>query len=161
MGGKGKSRFTLTWYGDDDIDLVLQMPDGRIIANTDLSSDVPNIVFETSQTFDRTNIVGRKLRGKNIYFPIDAPTGMYRVFVQSFWQIGDADPWTLEVYFDGVPITTKPLTGTGDASAEFQYGEEEAIKDPASYTGTSSFFISGNDQDGIEVSTCNEDGGDC
>jgi hypothetical protein len=76
--------------------------------------------------------------------------------VESFWQIGEADPWTLQIYVEGTPAATESFFGTSGASLQFQYGQEIPER-PVKPTGSSSFFIASNNTGGVTVSTCDEE----
>ncbi|KAL7559521.1 hypothetical protein ACA910_011916 [Epithemia clementina (nom. ined.)] len=91
----GSPRFTLSWFGDDDLDLHVITPGGFEI-------DYRSTYDPTSQgRLDQDDIPGPITRWvENIYFPLDgsSPRGTYTYFVHYYSQIGIADSWQLFVY---------------------------------------------------------------
>ena len=97
---KGNPRFTLSWFGDDDLDLHVITPQGFEIYYQSPNDSV------SGGELDQDNIPSQVAPGmqgrwvENVYFPQDgtAPPGTYTYFVNQFTRIGDADDWTLMVY---------------------------------------------------------------
>jgi uncharacterized protein YfaP (DUF2135 family) len=113
----GHVRFTLTWNGDDDLDLIVVTPDGTRISYNERPNSPLTAVFEASKPHPGL-VSGPQL--ESIFFPTEnAPSGVYKYRIETFNSIGEDDPWTLQVFLDGNPAT-EPLTGTGP-STEFTF----------------------------------------
>jgi len=117
---RGNPRFTLTWFGDDDLDLHVITPGGvEIFWN--------NRIDEISGGFLDFDDLGGipSLRVENTVFqvPETTPNGNYTYFVVNFQQRGEADSWTLEVFEDGVGEEGLPIqTRFGEGSStDFTY----------------------------------------
>jgi hypothetical protein len=113
----GTPRFTLTWNGDDDLDLSVSPPLGKIVdwwKQFDSRSG--------GRLQDDTTPMGTS-HVESIYFGVSrrALTGRYVVKVDAYETHGDSsDPWKLKVSVRGKVV--KSWSGTGDASFRFWYG---------------------------------------
>ncbi|KAI2501525.1 hypothetical protein MHU86_12970 [Fragilaria crotonensis] len=113
----GTPRFTLTWDGDDDLDLSVSPPIGNRV-------DWWNQVDSRSggRLQDDTTPTGTS-HLESIYFGISrrALTGRYGIEVDPYETNGDAsDPWKLQVSVRGKVV--KSWNGTGEASLRYWYG---------------------------------------
>lgn len=111
---EGNPRITLSWTGDDELDLYLETPLGVTISSLNpldpLSSGRFGAGGGDQREFARHT--------ENIYFPGAAPGGKYKFFVDSYIERGSADLWTVEVFTDGQALSTE--SGMGD-SDEFEF----------------------------------------
>ncbi len=110
----GTPRFTLTWTGDDDLDLAVSPPLGNMV---DWWNQFDSRSGGTLQ--DDTTPMGSS-HLESIYFGISrrALTGRYKVEVNSYETNGDSsDPWKLKVSVRGKVV--KSWSGTGEASFRF------------------------------------------
>jgi uncharacterized protein YfaP (DUF2135 family) len=107
---RGNPRFTLTWTGDDDLDLALVTPLGTTVAvsnKIDLESQ-----GEFGESGDQLGF-GRHV--ENIYFPITGgPSGAYTYFVSSFVPNGELDTWTVSVFVDDEEVASQTGNGTSE-----------------------------------------------
>lgn len=117
----GNPRVTLTWTGDDDLDLAVYTPDGvRIYYNNDFDEDTGGS-FDTffSQETSAPHV-------ESIYFPMKgAPPGTYNIEVYSWEERGSADAWKVEVFTAAsstVPVFVTTGTGNRD-DILFDFGE--------------------------------------
>jgi hypothetical protein len=97
----GNPRITLTWYGDDDLDLSVTTPDGERVGYENLFDQSTGGSFDT--LYSQFNLA---YHVESISFPMSgAPSGEYRIEVDAYEVREDPDIWTLEVYtsVDGVP----------------------------------------------------------
>ena len=104
----GNPRITLTWEGDDDLDLIVMTPDGTTIWYQNDFDSVSRGTFDTGYVQD---VSGQHV--ESVYFP-QGPVGEYRIIVSSFEKRGDADKWTIEVFEGDVSV----LNLQGDGSSE-------------------------------------------
>mmetsp|Transcript_28872 Transcript_28872/g.54264 ORF Transcript_28872/g.54264 Transcript_28872/m.54264 type:complete len:784 (+) Transcript_28872:444-2795(+) len=127
---EGVVRFTLTWNGEDDLDLVLVKPDGKSISYYENPADPSDGIFEASELWPGRVSVPHV---ESIYLSMDAPLGLYKYRVMSFAKIGEDDPWTMQVFVDGIPAVA-PHSGKG-ASVEysFDYQKVETIRQDTSH----------------------------
>ena len=104
---EGSPRFTLSWTGDDDLDLYAITPFGFQIYHEIREDPV------TGGRLDRDEVPTMfGLHVENIFFP--SPTsGNYTYFVDAFSVIGLVDPWLLQVFVDGVEVANH--TGVGSS----------------------------------------------
>jgi hypothetical protein len=111
---EGEPRFTLTWTGDDDLDLIVRTPNGTFI------SFLHNFDPDSGGRFgDGGDQFETGAHVENIYFPkSDSPVGIYSYFVRSFLPVDQDDTWTVTVYVEGQIVTE--TSGTGN-SEELQY----------------------------------------
>lgn len=103
---RGNPRFTLTWYGEDDLDIHVVTPGNAEIwygATYDSASkgkldhdDIP--LSENGGNPDKA--LG--LYVENVVFPLDgtAPRGTYKYFAVQFNQVLAADEFTLKVFLN-------------------------------------------------------------
>jgi hypothetical protein len=117
----GNPRVTLTWEGDDDLDLAVYTPDGvRVYYNNDFDEDSGGS-FDTlfSQDWFAPHV-------ESIYFPLNgAPPGTYTIEVFSWEERGSPDAWKVEVFTaDGGSVPVIVTTGTGNrGDILFDFGE--------------------------------------
>ena len=116
---EGELRFTLSWNGEDDLDLIVTKPDGTNLSHYGSPSDPLDGVFEASELIPSLFSTPQV---ESVYFPANTPLGLYRYKVDSFSRIGvQDDPWTLQVFVDGI-LVTKPITGRGTSTElSFEY----------------------------------------
>lgn len=108
---EGRPRITLTWVGDDDLDLRVTTPFSTNVNYIDDFDPESQGSFDTgfTQTTNGSHV-------ESIFFPYSgrAPGGIYTIEVISFQQRGEAaDLWTLEVFDRGLatPVLTERDTG--------------------------------------------------
>jgi hypothetical protein len=91
---EGNPRFTLTWEGDDDIDISVVTPNGANISYK-FSFDE-----ESLGSFDtQYSQVGFAPHVESIVFPMSGgPRGTYRVQIDPFIVTNSSDQWTLEAF---------------------------------------------------------------
>jgi hypothetical protein len=97
---EGNPRFTLTWEGDDDIDLTVQTP-----AGVNISYEDPKDVFSRGYFDTQFSQVGFASHVESITFPnatgsgrLGGPRGTYKVYVNPYAELDSSDIWTLEVF---------------------------------------------------------------
>eukprot|EP00980_Cylindrotheca_fusiformis_P017915 scaffold5688_cov104-Cylindrotheca_fusiformis.AAC.1 len=106
----GNPRFTLTWTGDDVLELEIETPSGSIVSFQKPFDDLSGGYYEGDGDHDGT--FGDHV--DNIAFPIDSAIfGIYKYKVQSFVETEDADPWTLSIFVNDELVETKQ--GEGDS----------------------------------------------
>mmetsp|Transcript_23032 Transcript_23032/g.38068 ORF Transcript_23032/g.38068 Transcript_23032/m.38068 type:complete len:658 (-) Transcript_23032:243-2216(-) len=109
----GNPRFTLTWTGDDDLDLSVITPFGTKVWYQHNFDATTNGAFDTGYVQD---VYGSHV--ESVYFPV-GPEGKYRILVSQYKEQGEGDDeWVLEVVVNG--MIAMQLNGKG---AEFD--EEE------------------------------------
>ena len=114
----GNPRFTLTWTGDDDLDLSAVTPSGG-----EVSYFFPFDVGSSGIFGESGSQFGFGPHAENIFFPTTgSPPGTYKYRVKSFNQIGENDSWTVQVFVDGEEVDSH--TGMGDSQGEFEYNYE-------------------------------------
>jgi hypothetical protein len=119
---RGNPRFTLTWFGDDDLDLHVITPGGAEIYYSNPSDSLSG-GFLDNDDIPSSDLPGQEaLWVENIGFPLDgsAPSRTYQYFVQNYDQIGGSpDSWTMEVYLDGGDNKGIPLQNQFGITEEF------------------------------------------
>jgi hypothetical protein len=125
---EGNPRITLTWVGDDDLDLIVYTPSDVMIA-FDADFDP-----ETGGSFD--TLFSQEAFAphvESIFFPMSGgPSGNYTIEVDSYDQVGSPDTWTIEVFTaagKSVPVFVKKSTGSKDEII-FYFGDD--LMDPNS-----------------------------
>lgn len=108
---EGNPRITLTWVGDDDLDLSVYTPGGVLIAY-DADFDP-----ETGGSFDTLySQAASAPHVESIFFPMSGgPSGYYSIDVDLWDQVGSPDAWTLEVFTasgKSVPVFVQESTGS-------------------------------------------------
>ena len=100
----GNPRISLTWEGDDDLDLSVTTPKGVEISYNNYFDEDSGGVFDTSYVQD---VLGNHT--ENVYFRMGEPRFNYTIKVRTYMQRGSADPWIVEVgafgrmkYFKGI-----------------------------------------------------------
>uniref|UniRef100_A0A7S3K2Y7 Fibronectin type-III domain-containing protein n=1 Tax=Aureoumbra lagunensis TaxID=44058 RepID=A0A7S3K2Y7_9STRA len=91
---KGNPRFTLSWAGDDDLDLHVMTPSGYEIYYGAPFDD-------TGGQLDHDDIPeSYAFWNENIFWPDDgtAPPGIYTYFVHNYDLVDSADRWTIKAY---------------------------------------------------------------
>jgi hypothetical protein len=107
----GNPRFTLTWTGDDDLDLSVVTPAGVKISYQNDFDAATNGAFDTGFVQD---VYGSHV--ESIYFPT-GPDGAYHIFVTQFAEQGEEDDtWTLQVFMGGAVIAQ--ISGEGSDGDE-------------------------------------------
>lgn len=111
---EGVIRFTLSWNGTDDKDLLVSTPAGTVINFSTPVDEITGGILEfDTRPYEYGNYV------ENIFFPEShqTPEGMYTYEISS----GGIDPWTAEVFVDGELFKTSSGVGGGDAIS-FEFG---------------------------------------
>jgi hypothetical protein len=109
----GNPRFTLTWTGDDVLDLDIETPSGSFISFRRPMDEISGGIYEEDGNQDSFG-----LHVENIVFPSEsALSGLYKYKVNNFIQRGAIDHWTLGVFVNNTLVETK--YGKGD-SLEFE-----------------------------------------
>ena len=107
----GNPRITLTWVGDDDLDLSVYTPGGVKIA---YDADFDPKTGGSFDTLFSQEVLAPHV--ESIFFPISGgPSGTYRIMVDSYEERGLPDDWTIEVFTAAgaaVPVFVKKSTGT-------------------------------------------------
>lgn len=115
---EGNPRFTLSWTGDDDLDIHVITPGGFHIYWVFTNLRDPT----TGGQLDRDDVGQAGVVAdyvENIYFPNTGPAGVYTFWVDQWMQRGGSDdPWELNVFVDGFSALTR--MGVAD-SANFTY----------------------------------------
>jgi hypothetical protein len=123
---EGNPRVTLTWEGDDDLDLVVKTPDGTAINFTTNFDHVTGGAFDTLYSQD-----GYGQHVESIFFPVSGgPSGDYKVEIIMFEQRGTPDNWTLVVVADKQNRTEAILTDSGSGqrvNISFSVGDAISI----------------------------------
>lgn len=112
--GDGEVRVTLTWEGDDDLDLHVIDPSGERIWWQDNSAASGGLLDRD----DNVGVCGTDPEPggvENVFWPVgDAPTGSYSVEIYSFNDCAPANAdWTLQVFVGGVLVVDQSGTGGG------------------------------------------------
>lgn len=111
---RGNPRFTLTWNGNDDLDLFVTPPLGSEISSFEPFDALSGGSYEDDggQSFSGPHV-------ESVYFPISgAPSGRFTYGVRSSNFNGFVNPWTLHVYEGGQLVDTQ--VGSGQ-SVSFTY----------------------------------------
>ena len=104
----GNPRFTLTWTGDDDLDVHVITPFGFEIY-WDNTTD-PFTAGRLDQD-DIPEVVGTYV--ENILFPSPSE-GTYSYFVDLWAQVGTPDEWLLQVFVNGIEVANHTGVGSSD-----------------------------------------------
>jgi hypothetical protein len=117
---RGYPRFTLSWIGDDDLDLHVITPGGVELWFSNNYDGLSNGYLDHDDI--PTSLEGGK-RGRwaeNIKFPLDgsAPAGTYTFWVHVYRQTNELDPWGVSVYVSegDIDVLQKRYTGIGDSA---------------------------------------------
>jgi uncharacterized protein YfaP (DUF2135 family) len=123
---EGNPRVTLTWEGDDDLDLIVHTPEGTVI---DFSTDFDHVTGGAFDTLYSQDGYGRHV--ESIFFPISGgPSGFYKVEISVFEKRGLPDNWSLEVVTDKEDGAQAFLTDSGIGPRNditFYVGDSESI----------------------------------
>ena len=104
---EGNPRFTLSWEGANDLDLMVVTPLETVISFSNLEDLESGGKF--GEEFDQFEY-GQHT--ENIYLPMGGgPVGQYSFYVRSFLSYGVDDQWTVGVYVDGKEELS--FSGTG------------------------------------------------
>jgi hypothetical protein len=119
---EGNPRITLTWVGDDDLDLTVYTPDDvRIAYDADFDPETGGS-FDTLYSQDEF-----APHVESIFFPISGgPSGNYTIEVDSYEEVGSPDDWTIEVFTAAgasVPVFVQKGTGSKDEII-FYFGDD-------------------------------------
>jgi hypothetical protein len=91
---EGNPRFTLTWEGDDDVDIVVEAPNGANISYKFPFDAISRGSFDT-----QFSQVGFAQHVESIVFPMSGGLrGTYNVHIDPFQVANSFDTWTLEVF---------------------------------------------------------------
>lgn len=113
---EGNPRITLTWEGDDDLDLSVFTPGGVRVWYKDDFDPVSGGSFDTRFA---QNVEGSHV--ESIFFPASgrAPGGTYTIEVNPYEEREESDTWTLQVFENG---GTEPvLTEVGEGHHSIMY----------------------------------------
>lgn len=111
---EGNPRFTLSWKGANDLDLVVVTPLETVLSYSNLEDPLSGGKF--GEDYDQFEY---GLHVENIYFPSDdAPIGEYSFYVRSFLSQRNDNEWTVGVYVNGEEQLS--ISGTG-SSKELTY----------------------------------------
>jgi hypothetical protein len=92
----GNPRVTLTWKGDDDLDLAVVTPNGTVI---DFNTDFDHVTGGAFDTLYSQDGYGQHV--ESIFFPITGkPWGKYKITIGVYEQRKTPDKWTLKVVTD-------------------------------------------------------------
>ncbi|KAL3932999.1 MAG: hypothetical protein SGBAC_010591 [Bacillariaceae sp.] len=117
----GSPRFTLTWDGDDNLDLVVVTPLGTTLSRSFIFDPLSGGIFEADTTQEQ---LGSHF--ENIYFPLTgSPFGEYSIQVRSFQRYGSDDSWTLQIHDGGNLLDTQSGTGDSDPIPFVRVGSSE------------------------------------
>ncbi len=142
---EGNPRFTLTWNGNDDYDLLVTPPIGHVIS---IASPVD---FESGGRFGENGIQSFPgLHAENIFFPLEGgPLGIYIFEIKAFQIIDFHDTWTVRVYVDGREVNA--FSGMGDSgSFSYEYSEGGILQD-----------LHRSKDDTLQTSSCSLSAGEC
>jgi len=106
---EGNPRFTLSWEGENDLDLLVITPLGKAIFLSNTKDPESGGKFgEEHDQFEYG------FHAENVYFPMDGgPVGEYSFYVRSFLSTGGDDKWTVGVYVNGEGQFA--VSGTGNS----------------------------------------------
>mmetsp|Transcript_10661 Transcript_10661/g.15684 ORF Transcript_10661/g.15684 Transcript_10661/m.15684 type:complete len:547 (-) Transcript_10661:854-2494(-) len=111
---EGDPRITLTWEGDDDLDLSVYTPQGARVWYKDDFDPISGGSFDTGFV---QNVWGSHV--ESIFFPASgrAPGGNYEIEVHLYEEREESDTWTLQVFEGGntQPVLTE--VGKGHRSS--------------------------------------------
>jgi hypothetical protein len=116
----GTPRFTITWQGNDDLDISAKSPRGNLISWEYPSDDISSGFREDD--FDYTS----DKHAESIVFGANgavAPIGIYQIFVSVYNQIDDLpNKWRLSANVNGKEI--KAWSKIGATSFKWQYRKQ-------------------------------------
>ena len=143
---EGNPRFTLTFTGNDDLDLSVVTPLGATISAANTIDDVSGGVFGESHIQSQFG-----LHVENVHFPFTGgPLGSYSYYVTSRIPVGADDIWQIGVYVGGQRVALQSGRGT---SVVFRYDFLGGVFTPPP-APPPSFLPPGNDDCSID-SECN------
>lgn len=130
----GQPRITLSWFGNDNLQLYVITPGGQTLSLLSPTDPASEGIYQDDSNRAATESV---FHVQNVYFPRNgqSPNGEYRFYVQSLEQKGISDPWGLQAfvgrgqtdYFgSGTSDTFRILKfppGTGDNESPCRRGE--------------------------------------
>ena len=121
----GNPRFTLSWFGNDDLDLHVITPEGVEI---DFQFTIDPV---SGGELDQDDIPAETARWvENVYFPTDgsAPAGNYTYFVVGYTTVGEPDNYDLSVWEDDTRVAFHVGGGlqSQQESTRFTYVKQEA-----------------------------------
>lgn len=107
---EGDPRITLTWEGDDDLDLSVVTPQGVRVGYDNDFDQLSGGSFDTGFVQD---VEGSHV--ENIFFPVSgiAPVGDYTIEVDPYEEREGSDTWLLQVFEIGQSDPVLIETGTG------------------------------------------------
>mmetsp|Transcript_12338 Transcript_12338/g.18955 ORF Transcript_12338/g.18955 Transcript_12338/m.18955 type:complete len:815 (+) Transcript_12338:100-2544(+) len=107
---EGDPRITLTWEGDDDLDLSVVTPQGVRVGYDNDFDQLSGGSFDTGFVQD---VEGSHV--ENIFFPVSgtAPKGDYTIAVDPYEEREGSDTWLLQVFEVGQSDPVLTETGTG------------------------------------------------
>jgi hypothetical protein len=126
----GYPRFTLTWLGSDDKDLIVTTPDGTDIFFDNVFDPVSGGRLEDDVVPD-----GFDFYAENIYFPVDgsAPAGVYEYLVKG----GGEEAWNVSVALNYTVVDN--VSGVGDQMFTYQFGQIAPTSVPVPTSAPSGF----------------------
>jgi hypothetical protein len=134
----GTPRFTLTWQGDDDLDIYVVTPAGdRIWWQNSFDTN------SLGTLEDDPNMLGFN-HVESVYFDVaSAPEGVFLVGVDSYEQLDAADQWSVTINVGGV--STKSWTNLiGEQEFAWTYnGQNRPTDAPGPVPTTPTFCLSG------------------
>ena len=95
----GNLRFTLTWTGNDDLDIYVMTPGGVLIFFGNPTDPVSGGTIDTTTT---QLTYGEHV--ENVVFNSTPPTGVYKYYTVPFVIRGTPDVWMLGVYVNGTEV---------------------------------------------------------
>eukprot|EP00934_Nitzschia_sp_Nitz4_P006760 Nitzschia sp. Nitz4//scaffold90_size81538//32378//38032//NITZ4_005319-RA/size81538-augustus-gene-0.92-mRNA-1//-1//CDS//3329560011//6750//frame0 len=148
---RGNPRFTLSWTGDDDLDISVVTPFATTVSGSLRNDTISHGVFgEESDQLE----FGRHV--ENIYFPLTGgPSGTYTYFVSVYDQVGMLDDWTMSVYVDDMVVATQ--TGTGNSGFMIFDFHEGFTLPPEPLSISSTAASDKTTTNSISVVQCNSD----
>jgi hypothetical protein len=113
----GTPRFTLTWQGNDDLDISAETPQGKFICWRNPFDNVSSGFRENDFDYTSFNHAESIVFGANGTI---APIGNYLIFVSVYNQIDDlSNKWRLSVNVNGKEV--KAWRGSGNARLIWRY----------------------------------------
>jgi hypothetical protein len=118
----GTPRFTLTWQGNDDLDISVITPGGNLISWENPSDDVSSGFREDDFDYTSFNHAESIVFGAN---GTVAPFGTYQIFVSVYNQVDNIlDKWRLSVNVNGKEI--KAWSKKGETSIKWRYRRQSS-----------------------------------